>query len=198
MTLAAEYASAAQLAPPAARQLVAGWQARAANAFNPGGLCGALAAIPRAGFVGRRQLFMTYFLFAAAAIGAPFGLALAPALRLNLLFLVGAGVCGVFGVLTSDLPELFPARLRASGAGFCYNIGRIFAATGPFIVATISARAGGSSSALTAILCWVALAPSRRHCSRPAGSSRLAARLWPSSEPVRGRARAPARCSRSR
>jgi hypothetical protein len=99
MTLAAEYASAAQLAPPAARQLVAGWQARAANAFNPGGLCGALAAIPRAGFVGRRQLFMTYFLFAAAAIGAPFGLALAPALRLNLLFLVGAGVCGVFGVL---------------------------------------------------------------------------------------------------
>jgi MFS-type transporter involved in bile tolerance (Atg22 family) len=26
-------------------------------------------------------------------------------------------------------PELFPARLRATGAGFCFNIGRITAAS---------------------------------------------------------------------
>ncbi|MGB9330846.1 MAG: hypothetical protein WCB10_08745, partial [Steroidobacteraceae bacterium] len=135
------------------------WQARASNAFNLGGLCGALAAIPLARILGRRQLFMAYFLFSAAAIGATFGLELAPALRLNLLFLVGAGVYGVFGALTFYLPELFPARLRATGAGFCYNIGRIFAASGPFIVGTVSARAGGSTGALNAILCWVALAP---------------------------------------
>ncbi len=56
------------------------------------------------------------------------------ALRLNLLLLVGAGVYGVFGVLTFYLPELFPARLRATGAGFCYNFGRLFAAAGPLIV----------------------------------------------------------------
>ncbi|HTD30991.1 MAG TPA: MFS transporter [Steroidobacteraceae bacterium] len=158
-TLATEYAAATHLAAPAARQLAAAWQARASNAFNLGGLCGALAAIPLARFLGRRQLFITYFLFSAAAIGATFGLELAPALRLNLLFLVGAGVYGVFGVLTFYLPELFPARLRATGAGFCYNIGRIFAASGPFIVGMVSARAGGSTGALNAILCWVALAP---------------------------------------
>jgi MFS family permease len=158
-TLGAEYAAATHLAAPAARQLVAAWQARASNAFNFGGLCGALAAIPLARWIGRRPLFMTYFLFSAAALAATFGLALAPALRLNLLFLVGAGVYGVFGALTFYLPELFPARLRATGAGFCYNIGRIFAASGPFIVGTVSARAGGSSAALSAILGWVALAP---------------------------------------
>jgi MFS family permease len=158
-TLAAEYAAATQLAAPAARQLAAAWQAHASNAFNLGGLCGALAAIPLARWLGRRALFMTYFSFSAAALGATFGLQLAAALRLNLLFLVGAGVYGVFGALTFYLPELFPARLRATGAGFCYNIGRTFAAAGPFIVGTLSARAGGSSGALNAILCWVALAP---------------------------------------
>ncbi len=52
---------------------------------------------------------------------------------------MGAGVYGVFGVLTFYLPELFPARLRATGAGFCYNIGRLFAAAGPLVVGLVSA-----------------------------------------------------------
>ena len=69
-----------------------------------------------------------------------------PQPRLQLLFLVGAGVYGVFGALTFYLPELFPARLRATGAGFCYNIGRVFAAAGPLVVGAISAAAGGSSA----------------------------------------------------
>lgn len=41
------------------------------------------------------------------------------------------GVCqGVFGLFTMCLPPLFPTLLRTTGAGFCYNIGRIFAAFG--------------------------------------------------------------------
>ena len=115
--------------------------------------------LPLAPHCSRRTLFSGYFLFAAAAIAATFGLALAPQLRLQLLFFVGAGVYGVFGALTFYLPELFPAALRATGAGFCYNIGRVFAAAGPLIVGAITAAAGGSSRSLTAILAWVALAP---------------------------------------
>ena len=73
----------------------------------------------------------------------------------------------MFGVLTFYLPELFPVRLRATGAGFCYNIGRLFAAAGPLVVGLVSAAAGGSSGSLTGILCWVALAPlARRSSSR--------------------------------
>ncbi len=37
---------------------------------------------------------------------------------------------GVFGLFTMYLPPLFPTLLRTTGAGFCYNIGRIFAAFG--------------------------------------------------------------------
>ena len=35
---------------------------------------------------------------------------------------------GVFGLFTMYLPPLFPALLRTTGAGFCYNIGRLAAA----------------------------------------------------------------------
>jgi MFS family permease len=39
-------------------------------------------------------------------------------------------VAGVFGLFTMYLPPLFPTLLRTTGAGFCYNIGRVVAAAG--------------------------------------------------------------------
>ena len=164
-TLAAEATAGAPLAAAAARQLAALWQAQAANAFNLGGLLGALAVVPLAARFSRRELFTGYFLFAALSIAATFGPQYAPQLRLSLLLFVGAGVYGVFGALTFYLPELFPARLRATGAGFCYNIGRVFAAAGPLIVGAVTAAAGGSARALTLILCAVALVPLTAACA---------------------------------
>ena len=41
------------------------------------------------------------------------------------------GLCqGAFGLFTMYLPPLFPTLLRTTGAGFCYNIGRIFSGLG--------------------------------------------------------------------
>lgn len=37
---------------------------------------------------------------------------------------------GCFGLFTMCLPPLFPVLLRSTGAGFCYNIGRILSAAG--------------------------------------------------------------------
>ena len=158
-TLAAEHAVRAGLAPAAAALLAATWQARASNAFNLGGLLGAFAAVPLARGLGRRPMFMAYFLFSALALLLTFGLQLTAQTRLAMLFMVGAGVYGIFGAFTFYLPELFPARLRATGAGFCYNIGRILAAAGPFVVGLVSAMAGGSSAALMRVLFWLALVP---------------------------------------
>ncbi len=45
---------------------------------------------------------------------------------------------GVFGLFTMYLPPLFPTLLRTTGAGFCYNIGRIIAAVGTVLFGTIS------------------------------------------------------------
>ena len=44
---------------------------------------------------------------------------------------------GVFGLFTMYLPPLFPILLRTTGAGFCYNIGRIFAAIGTITFGTM-------------------------------------------------------------
>lgn len=40
---------------------------------------------------------------------------------------------GVFGLFTMYLPPLFPTLLRTTGAGFCYNIGRIAAAVASIV-----------------------------------------------------------------
>ena len=68
-------------------------------------------------------------------------------------FLIGLTVFGVFGSFTFYLPELFPTRLRSTGAGFCYNIGRVLAAVGPFLVGAAAAQWYGHADNLLRRLC---------------------------------------------
>jgi sugar phosphate permease len=39
----------------------------------------------------------------------------------------------VYGLFTMYLPPLFPTLLRTTGAGFCYNIGRVAAAVASLV-----------------------------------------------------------------
>ncbi len=51
--------------------------------------------------------------------------------RTQYLLLIPMGITqGVFALFTMYMPPLFPTLLRTTGAGFCYNIGRIVAAAG--------------------------------------------------------------------
>ena len=53
---------------------------------------------------------------------------------------VAIGLCqGVFGLFTMCLPPLFPVLLRTTGAGFCYNFGRILSAGGVVFFGLFSA-----------------------------------------------------------
>ncbi len=159
ITLAGEHAAHLDLSPAAMRLVAEAWKSRASNAFNFGGFLGSLAAVPLARLLGRRPMFIAYFLYSSLALLATFGLDLEPQTRLAMLFLVGVGVYGVFGTFPFYLPELFPARLRATGAGFCYNIGRVFAAAGPLIVGSVSSAAGSSSAGVVHALFWLGLIP---------------------------------------
>ncbi len=120
--------------------LVESWKFRATFWFNLGGLLGTLLTIPLAKYLGRRPMFGIYFVLSALSIFVTFGIDLPPDLRLYLYFFIGLVVFGVCGGFTYYLPELFPTRLRASGAGFSFNIGRLLAAAGPFVVGTLAAR----------------------------------------------------------
>jgi len=118
--------------------LIENWKLTATVAFNLGGLIGTLLTIPLAKYLGRRPMFALYFAASAAAILATFGLDMPAHARLYMFFAIGVSVFGVFGAFPFYLPELFPTRLRATGAGFCYNIGRVVASVGPFAVVAVA------------------------------------------------------------
>jgi MFS family permease len=147
------------LGPQASSALVEQWKTIATTAFNTGGLLGTLLTIPIAKRYGRRPMFAVYFAVAALALFATFGLDIADELRLYFYFFIGLSVFGVFGSFAYYLPELFPTRLRATGAGFCYNIGRIVAATGPFAVGSVAAAGAGDPKVILNTLLMVAVVP---------------------------------------
>jgi len=141
------------LSGAAVQQLAEGWKAQAGFWFNLGGLVGALLTVPLALRLGRRSLFTVYYGFAALAMVVVFGIDWTPEWRLTLVFFVGLSLYGVFAAFNFYLPELFPPRLRGLGSGFSYNIGRILAAFGPFLVGAYSAaQADPVAGALNALL----------------------------------------------
>jgi MFS family permease len=78
--------------------------------------------------------------------------------------LAAIGICqGVFGLFTMYLPPLFPTLLRSTGAGFCYNFGRVAAGVGT-VVFGLSAGVGDTRMAIVyagtlflpaAVIAWV-------------------------------------------
>jgi predicted MFS family arabinose efflux permease len=124
---------------------VAAWAPEQINAYVGGvmlalvgvSIVGNYAAAGLANVLGYRRaialLCLGYFLSMAAGFAVPLGhLALLPLLLLIVLF------HGVFALFTMYLPPLFPTLLRTTGAGFCYNIGRIVAAFGTVIFGLFS------------------------------------------------------------
>ena len=157
--LAQATAKAQGLNRAATLALVEGWKARATNVFNLGGLIGTLLTIPAAKVMGRRKMFAIYYFLSGVAVLATFGLDLAPLTRLYMYFFIGVTVFGVFGSFTYYLPELFPTRLRGTGAGFCYNAGRVIAAGGPFLVGAIASRGADSLGSAMRVLFWIGVVP---------------------------------------
>jgi MFS family permease len=143
----------------ATQKLILDWNKLATNLFNLGGLIGTLLTIPFAKHIGRKPMYIIYFLLSGLSLMGTFGLDLSPHDRLYGYFFIGLTVFGVFGSFTYYLPELFPTRLRATGSGFCYNTGRIVAAVGPFLVGRLTAVAVDPLSASLRVLFWVGAVP---------------------------------------
>jgi len=117
------------------------WVATATYCFTWGGLIGTLVTIPAAKLLGRKAMFFIYYALSAAALFATFSPHVPGDVRLHMYFFIGLTVYGIFGSFTYYLPELFPTRLRGTGAGFCYNAGRFVAAYGPILIGQV-AQAG--------------------------------------------------------
>jgi MFS family permease len=139
--------------------LIEQWKTIGLNSYNLGGLIGTLLTIPAAKYLGRKKMFTLYFVFASASFLVTFGLPLPPQIRLYLYFAIGVTVYGVFGGFSYYLPELFPTRLRATGAGFCYNVGRVVSAVGPLLVGQIASGGGNAFNRAMETQFWLGFIP---------------------------------------
>jgi len=138
---------------------VEGWKKIATNSFNLGGLIGTLLTVPVSKILGRKPMFGLYWAASSVSVLAAFGLDMAPETRLYMFFPIGLSVFGVFGSFTYYLPELFPTRLRGTGAGFCYNVGRVVAAIGPIVVGKVASMGADALGTAMRALFWVGLVP---------------------------------------
>ena len=78
--------------------------------------------------------------------------------RFLLIVTLVNGITGAFyGWLPLYLPELFPTRIRATGSGFCFNIGRVLSAVGALFGGELLKAFDGSYARMGSIICTVYL-----------------------------------------
>jgi MFS family permease len=109
--------------------------------------------------VGRKAAFLVFYV--GAAISAPL-IFLGPwtlGQMLVLLPLLGFFTLGIYAGFPIYLPELFPTRLRTTGAGFCFNIGRVVSAAGPFLTGLMVLYTGSFEYAISVLSLVYLLGP---------------------------------------
>jgi MFS family permease len=119
--------------------------------LNVGALVGYLSFGPLADRLGRRAVFAIMCAGSLVMLPVTF---LVPRSYLHVLLLLpllGYFNNGIFSGFPIYLPELYPTRLRATGAGFCFNVGRVLASAGPFLTGWLVVALGGFGRAASAI-----------------------------------------------
>ena len=119
--------------------------------LNIGSLAGYLSFGPMADRFGRRPVFGLMCLGSLIMLPTAFLVPRSYASVLVLLPLLGFFNNGIFSGFAIYLPELYPTAIRATGAGFCFNIGRVLASTGPFLTAYLVSALGSFGRAASGV-----------------------------------------------
>jgi MFS family permease len=127
------------------------WASYAGMAYNGASIIGYAGFGFLADAFGRKPV--TLFYVAAALITVPVMFLLTHDLGMLLVMagLLGVFVSGQYTWMSAWLPELFPTRMRATAAGFVFNMPRLIAWIGPLISGWIIANFGGFGRAATAV-----------------------------------------------
>lgn len=103
-----------------------------------GSFFGILAYTWLATTFGRKPAFLMSFLVAWGWTSLVFGTYSELSQMYWMIPLLGFFQMTVFGGFAIYFPELFPTRLRSTGIGFCYNVGRYIAAIGPLTLGQLT------------------------------------------------------------
>jgi MFS family permease len=123
----------------------------AVMSLNAGSIAGYFAFPPLAERVGRRLAFLVMLAGCALVLPVTFLAGWSYGAVLLVLPALGFFTNGIFSGFPVYLPELFPTRIRATGAGFCFNAGRVLAAGGPFLTGVLIVHLGSFARALSSI-----------------------------------------------
>lgn len=88
--------------------------------------------------IGRKNNFILFALGALAIALTYTNVVVDDTAMLFLGFPLGFFASGIFSGMGAFLTELFPTRVRGSGQGFCYNVGRAVGALFPFLIGLVS------------------------------------------------------------
>lgn len=119
--------------------------------LNVGALAGYFTFGPLADRIGRKPTFALMCGGSLLMIPATFSFPHSYGAALVLLPILGFFTKGLFGGFPLYFPELYPTRLRSTGAGFCYNAGRIVASASPFLTGTLVSALGSFGLAASAV-----------------------------------------------
>ena len=128
-------------------------------ALNAGAIFGYLGFGPLADRFGRRPVFAFMCLGSFVMLPLAFLVPTSYSGVLMLLPILGFFNNGIFSGFPIYLPELYPTRLRATGAGFCFNAGRILASASPFLTGWLVTAMGtfGRAASTVALIYLVGL-----------------------------------------
>lgn len=88
--------------------------------------------------IGRKRNFILFAIGSMAIALAYTHIPVNDTVMLLLGFPLGFFASGIFAGMGAFLTELFPTRVRGSGQGFCYNVGRAIGAFFPFLIGQVS------------------------------------------------------------
>ncbi len=133
------------------RAVLSSYVSYAIMALNLGALVGYFCFGPLADRFGRRPIFALMCAGSLVMLPITFQTPHAYAHVLLLLPVLGFFNNGIFSGFPIYLPELYPTSLRATGAGFCFNAGRVLASTGPFLTGYLVTSLGSFGRAASAV-----------------------------------------------
>jgi hypothetical protein len=107
---------------------------------NAGAFFGIFAFSYVTAFLGRRLTFAVFFLAAGVSTATVFLYLKEWSDIFWMIPLMGFFQIALFGGYAIYFPELFPTRLRSTGTSFCYNVGRLIAAVGPFALGMLTSQ----------------------------------------------------------
>ena len=119
------------------------WASYAGMSYNFGAVCGYVAFGFLADALGRKPVLLGYLAGALIVTPVQFLWTHEPGALLLVAFFTGAFATGQYTWMSAWLPELFPTRMRATGAGFVFNAPRFIAWLGPLVSGILITRFGG-------------------------------------------------------